>query len=175
MVASSHAALPLPSTPSSFPLLTSFLATPLPKELLAPLLAFNNATWRYRKPAQASRLVQTREWLIARVVELAHNLLQSIRPPKRKKPNPASAELSIEEHDVIIAGAGPDTLIIYTDGSASPNPGPAGAGAVVFAQHPNTCYDLGKSMGFSTNNAAEIYALGMIVAHLPTHALSHPC
>ena len=107
------------------------------------------------------------------MVELAHTLLQSIRPPKRKKPNLAFAELSIEEHDAIIAGAGPDTLICYTDGSASPNPGPAGAGAVVFAQHPNTCYDLGKSMGFSTNNAAEVFALGMLVALLPTLMSSH--
>jgi ribonuclease HI len=103
------------------------------------------------------------------------HLLRTIKPPKRKKSsNPASAELSVSDHAKTVTEAGPDTLICYTDGSASPNPGPTGAGAVAFAQNPDMHYDLGKSLGFSTNNAAEIYALGMLASKLPLFLDTHP-
>jgi ribonuclease HI len=174
----SHAPLALTPTPAPtapFPLHTSFLAAPLPKELLAPLLAFNSAAWRFRKPAQASRLVKAPVWIVDRLVELAHSLLQTIKPPKRKKVgNSAAAEASIDEHSKVVMEAGPDTFICYTDGSASPNPGPTGAGAVVYAQGPDFFYDMGKSLGFSTNNAAEIYAIGMLTLKLLDIVKSHP-
>jgi len=65
-------------------------------------------------------------------------------------------------------------VVCYTDGSASPNPGPSGAGACFFVQTPDLVADLGKSRGFSTNNAAELYALGMLALKLVDLLASHP-
>ena len=35
------------------------------------LLGFNYAVWKFRKPAQASRLTQTPEWMLNRIIECA--------------------------------------------------------------------------------------------------------
>jgi ribonuclease HI len=52
------------------------------------------------------------------------------------------------------------TILAYTDGSASPNPGNAGAGIhIVYRQHTYSTY---VSLGDATNNIGEVYAIGMI-------------
>ena len=150
------------SPPSSFllPLHLSYLVGVTPN-YITPFLAFNYAVWRYRKPAQASRTHQSRDWLVNRIVELSLFHHNSFSLPKRKKPKikPLSDEPAI--HDDIVASAGQDTVLMYTDGSASPNPGPCGAGVVGFLQNPDTIIDMGESLGHGTNNLAELYALGI--------------
>ena len=59
-----------------------------------------------------------------------------------------------------------NVAICYTDGSASPNPGPAGAGACIFLMDPDTLYDLTLSIGFTSNNIAEIVALDLCLYQL---------
>jgi ribonuclease HI len=138
--------------------------------LVGPLLAFNSAVWRFRNPAQASRLVQPKEWLIARIVELASALHRSIKPApsKKRKRSPTDLTLDIESdrHNSLLDSATASTAICYTDGSASPNPGPSGAAACVFLRSPDQLIDLGISLGKGTNNAAEIHALTLLFKHL---------
>lgn len=50
-----------------------------------------------------------------------------------------------------------DTIVIYTDGACSGNPGPAGIGIVV--QRPDKIVEIGEFIGSGTNNIAELTAI----------------
>ncbi len=50
-------------------------------------------------------------------------------------------------------------LIIYTDGGARGNPGPAGCGAVIFDEHKNIIAEISEFIGKATNNQAEYQAV----------------
>ena len=51
----------------------------------------------------------------------------------------------------------PNTIIIYTDGGASPNPGPAGSG--VLMMYGGHSLEIWEYLGRSTNNIAELTAI----------------
>lgn len=55
--------------------------------------------------------------------------------------------------------AGPPDLIVYTDGAASGNPGPAGAAVVVEDGAGRRLHEEGVHLGCQTNNVAEYSAL----------------
>jgi ribonuclease HI len=48
---------------------------------------------------------------------------------------------------------------LYTDGAAKGNPGPAGAGVVLYDDNNTLVCELGKSLGIATNNEAEYQGL----------------
>ena len=50
-------------------------------------------------------------------------------------------------------------LTIYTDGTATPNPGPAGIGAVMRDETSKVVTEVSKAIGIATNNRAEYLAL----------------
>ena len=50
-------------------------------------------------------------------------------------------------------------LILYADGAARGNPGPAGAGAVLLAEDGTVIAELTRALGRATNNVAEYNAL----------------
>jgi len=50
-------------------------------------------------------------------------------------------------------------LIIYTDGGARGNPGPAGIGAVIYDEQKNKIAEVSKYIGKATNNQAEYKAV----------------
>ena len=50
-------------------------------------------------------------------------------------------------------------LIIYTDGGARGNPGPAGVGVVIYDENNKVVQELGEYIGEQTNNQAEYKAL----------------
>lgn len=50
-----------------------------------------------------------------------------------------------------------NTIVIYTDGACSGNPGPAGIG--VFMQRPDTTLEISEYIGSGTNNIAELTAI----------------
>ncbi|NQV29431.1 MAG: ribonuclease HI family protein [Candidatus Marinimicrobia bacterium] len=50
-------------------------------------------------------------------------------------------------------------LIIYTDGGARGNPGPAGVGVVIYDVNKKVVQELGEYIGEQTNNQAEYKAL----------------
>jgi ribonuclease HI len=71
----------------------------------------------------------------------------------------------------------PGTLVVFTDGSAAPNPGPAGAGAIFFnssslTSHPNC--PLAAALGITTNNAGELFAVGLSVETANTAGYTGP-
>jgi ribonuclease HI len=49
--------------------------------------------------------------------------------------------------------------IIYTDGGARGNPGPAGIGAVIYNEKKEKIAEISKYLGIKTNNQAEYQAL----------------
>ncbi|MEW5766203.1 MAG: ribonuclease HI family protein [bacterium] len=53
----------------------------------------------------------------------------------------------------------PTVLVIYTDGAAKGNPGPAGAGAVIYNRDGIRLKTLSQPLGRTTNNVAEYRAL----------------
>lgn len=53
----------------------------------------------------------------------------------------------------------PKKLIIYTDGGARNNPGPAGIGAVIFDAQKNKLAEISEYIGETTNNQAEYRAV----------------
>jgi len=50
-------------------------------------------------------------------------------------------------------------IIIYTDGAARGNPGPAGAGAVLMGEDGDIISEVSRYLGKTTNNQAEYQAL----------------
>ena len=50
-------------------------------------------------------------------------------------------------------------LIIYTDGGARGNPGPAGIGVVIYDEQRHVIAELAEFLGVATNNQAEYQAL----------------
>lgn len=50
-------------------------------------------------------------------------------------------------------------LIIYTDGGARNNPGPAGIGAVIYDEQKNIVAEISEYIGEATNNQAEYRAV----------------
>ena len=140
--------------------------------LLAPLLAFNFALWKFREPAHASRNVNDRTWLINRVVESARIVFSSIKPKARKRkiidPNESVA------HNLRVEAMDKHTALCYSDGSASPNPGPCGAGVSIFIKSPDLVLDFGASLGRGTNNIAELFGLGVIFTQLSTLVQLYP-
>ena len=177
-----------PSCPSCTPTPSSFFALPLPilfpllnsllfnvsDELLLPLLAFNFAVWQFRKPAQASRLEEDSQWLVNRILDLASQNLASVKPKLKKRKKPVDIESESRVHNCLVNGMDDSTAFCYTDGSASPNPGPCGAGVAIFLKNPDLLYDFGVSLGRGTNNVAEIYGLGVVLTELQNIIVRHP-
>ncbi|MBL7068469.1 MAG: ribonuclease HI family protein [Candidatus Omnitrophica bacterium] len=53
----------------------------------------------------------------------------------------------------------PERLLIYIDGAARGNPGPAGIGVVILDENKNKVKEYSKHLGSATNNTAEYNAL----------------
>ncbi len=51
------------------------------------------------------------------------------------------------------------TITIYTDGAARGNPGPAGAGYILFSDNGEVLFEGARYLGETTNNQAEYQAL----------------
>jgi ribonuclease HI len=50
-------------------------------------------------------------------------------------------------------------LIIYTDGGSRGNPGPAGAGAIIYDENHKVVAEISEYLGVTTNNQAEYRAI----------------
>lgn len=50
-------------------------------------------------------------------------------------------------------------LIIYTDGGSRGNPGPAGAGAIIYDENHKVIAEISEFLGTTTNNQAEYRAI----------------
>jgi len=56
-------------------------------------------------------------------------------------------------------GNNPNKIIVYTDGGARGNPGPAGIGVVITDEKGGVLKEISKSLGVQTNNWAEYEAV----------------
>lgn len=85
------------------------------------------------------------------------------KPPKpRKVPTTSVREPVV---DVIP----PNTIVVYTDGGASPNPGPAGSGVLLmFGEH---TLEIWEYLGKSTNNVAELTAILLALQNIKNKTL----
>ena len=72
------------SKPQNLPLFSTFLVN-LPPDFVPVMIAFNYAVWRFRKPAHASRLEESHDWLIRKLVGCANVILHRLKPPERKR------------------------------------------------------------------------------------------
>jgi ribonuclease HI len=165
--------LPPSSIPHSVlsPLCYSFLYG-INSHLFLPILCFNFAVWNFRRPANSSRLVRSNIWLSNRIVELASNnfdLVSSLNCSIKSKisANASVTNSNLEDaHFDIIAKSPPDSVICYTDGSASPNPGPCGGAASIFIKKDHQIRDVGIPLGHGTNNIGELAALFICINEL---------
>ncbi len=60
--------------------------------------------------------------------------------------------------------------IIYGDGGARGNPGPAAYGFVIYGLSKNKIYEEGKTIGIATNNTAEYYAVIAALRYLASNS-----
>jgi ribonuclease HI len=140
---------------------------------VAPLLAFNYAVWKYRKPAHASRAHRDSNWLVNRITDIARAALLSCKP-KASKANAVDLLFLSNEHAERLCSVSTFDAIAYTDGSAMPNPGPAGAGATIFLPARELLIDTGVPLGTASNNFAEIVALIICISELIKAHVSAP-
>ncbi len=67
----------------------------------------------------------------------------------------ATSKAALREQPQVAADE--NTIVIYTDGACSGNPGPAGIG--VFMQRPESTLEISEYIGSGTNNIAELAAI----------------
>ena len=71
----------------------------------------------------------------------------------------------------------PHAIIVYTDGSALGNPGPAGAGAFVCHTPPRSSspevHHLVQPLGIATNNIGELWGIGMALSFILEGPMRH--
>ena len=75
-----------------------------------------------------------------------------VKPPRPRKVAKTTAPVT-PATDVLP----PNTIVVYTDGGASPNPGPAGSGVIMM--YGGHTLEIWEYLGRSTNNVAEITAI----------------
>ena len=128
------------------------LATPTAtKKQTRVTLAYNYAVWRCRQDFLEPNTGYEAKEIVSRLCDITSSNVgrrfgrkvtyRTIGKKIAERP-PANAKL------------------IFTDGSARPNPGPAGAGvySLIIDNEPKAYT---ANLGFNTNNAAELYAIGM--------------
>ena len=83
------------------------------------------------------------------------------QPRKPDKSTPEGAASATEAVSAILRQLLVSEVQIWMDGSANPNPGFAGAGAVVVLPEQDHKSRMRAALGQAFNNAAELWAIGM--------------
>jgi ribonuclease HI/exonuclease III len=169
----------LPSSASPTSLADFFLSSPFSEDLRAKCsaatVALAFAIWNFRAKAQAPREELGVHWVTQRVVNLATTTFLSFHHSSSKKTR--KREKDIASSLSFICSLDPLTISCYTDGSASPNPGPSGAGThVQFPSLSDTegfSVDAGAPLGPGTNNLGELWAVGIALFIVSKHPSIH--
>ena len=69
-----------------------------------------------------------------------------------------------EKFSLFLASLQQDSIRVYTDGSANPNPGPCGAGAIIYFS--SSVVRLYQPLNEGSNNTGEAWAIGMALTYL---------
>lgn len=136
-------------------------------EQLLPVMTNGLASYRYQNHSSAPVYTTARSNLTmipgAEPVDLDESV-QEVKPPKPRKVPVTTAPVT-PPSDVIP----PNTIVVYTDGGASPNPGPAGCGVLLmFGGH---TLEIWEYLGKSTNNVAELTAILRALEHIKNKTL----
>jgi ribonuclease HI len=121
-------------------------------------------------PEEALQLIVDRaEYNISEIIENKNK--KSTKNIKQKNDKKRiNRENNFREIDQLLSSLPTSSTIIFTDGSANPNPGPCGAGIYVIApakptvhdpSPPPLRYEISVALGHGTNNKGEVWALGM--------------
>lgn len=140
------------------------LTSPKSRQLVLFQLIFNYAVWQARDHAEInSGMVGVQQFIQRSFVRLVRKYAPSILGHSNDRgtgKKSAKKTLAIVKFQNALADVTDTTIICYPDGSASPNPGPGGAGFCI--RHGTREWRRYVSLGYTTNNVGEIYALGMI-------------
>ena len=160
--------------------------------LTAALVIFNGALWLQRTyyftTRRAGNYLTTAK-ASARISEAAITAWNAfLKPPAPRgfgsagRRTSAQAAAAVAMVQARLAAVPSGSIIAFTDGSASPNPGPCGAGAVIQlytasgALHHQDFIHAG--LGHGTNNIGELWAIGMVIEaahHRISNGLHQPC
>jgi ribonuclease HI len=170
----------------------SMLAFPAPGKLLdedtrtravAAMALFNGVVWfersyYFKMMSVAPPLEEATNWL-ANIAALDH--LSSFGPKSARGLGSAGKRTASQKAAAVafgaqlIAGILPHSLVAFTDGSANPNPGPSGAGAVVFHNTtPSWDTERFAALGHGTNNLGELWAVGLALQAAHSRILANP-
>lgn len=157
---------PLLSTLSRAPLQVFTLAVPLEpasaQAVVISIVCFVAGVYFARKRATAGdQLAAHTDRILVHV-----NAMINVCSPKRKGRKSKAVRNFLRLFDSI----DPQTIVAFTDGSSLGNPGPSGAGAIVYVPGGGTFYLLAP-LGISTNNVAELFAIGMLLLFLQDFGL----
>jgi ribonuclease HI len=132
-----------------------------PKHLVAITISFIATLFFTRKAIIASSDLSRLDYWLNR---FALDFLPKATPIKVKKKKKIEAA---KRAMILISKIPKNSVIIYSDGSAYGNPGPAGAGAWILMPGIGEV-SLYESLGSSTNNAGELWAIGMALDYILT-------
>ena len=136
-------------------------------EQLLPVITNGLASYRYQNHSSAPVYTTQRSNLTmipgTEVVELDASV-QEVKPPKPRKVPVTSAPVT-PVSDVLP----PNTVVIYTDGGASPNPGPAGCG--ILMMYGGHTLEIWEYLEKTTNNVAELTAILRALEHIKNKSL----
>lgn len=145
---------------NNFPLcLASSCLLHVPDHLVPKVVALNYAVWSFRKPALAGKTGASPGWAARSLASIA---LVHLSKKKKIPRNPDS----VPDNFAVAVREEPYSYFCFTDGSASPNPGPCGAGVCIFPPDRDVVIDCGSHLGLSTNNVGEITAIGICCKEL---------
>ena len=172
--------LKLPAAAAPLNLRDFLLSNPLPEglraKISASIISLAYASWHFRIKALASRAERGIHWVIRRVLSLSLTTYLSFSQSRTKYSR--KRERDIETSLSLICSLNPLTITCYTDGSASPNPGPTGAGVHImfpsFENSPNHLIDAGTPLGQGTNNLGELWAIGVALFIVSKHPSLEP-
>ena len=145
------------------------ICSPADQVMMRAMVLFTMTVWlQYCSFFSTLSSIRSAEMSTARIVHAALNVhAGSIAPIKglgsagRRSPEQTAAALDYATKLVEMVPDG--SLILFTDGGASPNPGPAGAGVFAFfkGDHPSSAHTYSVPLGHASNNLAELWGIGM--------------
>ena len=128
-------------------------------------LSFNFAVWKHKDAARSTKGERDAKYQIGCLIEIASSLFSSCASTATPKKHYNFFD-QMDSHTDLLKGLDKDVVVYYTDGSASPNPGPAGAGVAIFDLQIDRAIDVGLSLGYGTNNLGELVALCLAFLHI---------
>jgi ribonuclease HI len=98
--------------------------------------------------------------------------LEPTGDPADERPVTVEIDPVAQPAEAAAMAAAPDPIVVYTDGGASPNPGPCGIGVVILDRSERR--EISEYLGDGTNNIAELTAVLRGLQSIPPGERSRP-